>query len=74
MYALRIGLAMGMVFSRISTIFTEYSVWGFDVYRYRHRRGCRPMLFFGFDAYKASFMNLSFQGSHQADGWTELEE
>ncbi|HSZ76258.1 MAG TPA: hypothetical protein VK775_02610 [Chthoniobacterales bacterium] len=30
--------------------------------------------FFGFDAYKASFMNLSFRGSHQADGWTELEE
>ena len=28
MYALRIGLEMGMVFSRISTIFTKYSVWG----------------------------------------------
>lgn len=28
MYALRIGLEMGMVFSRISTIFTEYSVLG----------------------------------------------
>jgi hypothetical protein len=46
MYALRIGLEMGMVFSRISTIFTEYSVWGLMFENDRHCRGCWPMLIF----------------------------